>query len=107
MDEESLIPYQASELAGERVLALAAHPDDEVLGAGGTLALNAETAEDVRVWIATDGAAQEGSEQEDPDAYARRRREESRSAAKALGIPEPHFGALPDRRLSERRRDLQ
>ena len=95
-DEESLIPYSASELTGGRILVLAAHPDDEIFGAGGTLALNADWAQEIRVWIATDGEAQEGAETEPPGTYAQRRRTESEAAAKALGIPPPAFGALPD-----------
>jgi LmbE family N-acetylglucosaminyl deacetylase len=53
--EDQLIPHQASQLAGGRLLVLAAHSDDETLGAGGALALNAEGAERIRIWIATDG----------------------------------------------------
>ncbi len=105
MDEASLIPYQASELSAGRLLVLGAHPDDEVLGAGGTIALNAG-AEAVRVWIATDGTRQQGAAADGQDAYGRRRREEARHAAEALGIPEPVFGGLPDRGLAEKRREL-
>ena len=105
-DEESLIPYSASELTGGRILVLAAHPDDEIFGSGGTLALNADWAQEIRVWIATDGEAQEGAETQPPAGYALRRRAESEAAAKALGIPPPAFGALPDRKLSQRRSDL-
>jgi LmbE family N-acetylglucosaminyl deacetylase/glycosyltransferase involved in cell wall biosynthesis len=105
VNEESLIPYRASELTGGRILVVAAHPDDEVLGAGGTLALSAEHAEAVRVWIATDGGAQEGAEGE-AAAYGELRREESRVAARALGLSDPLFGALPDRHLAERPREL-
>ncbi|HSE64592.1 MAG TPA: PIG-L family deacetylase [Thermoanaerobaculia bacterium] len=97
--EDELIPYEASDLTAEKVLVLAAHPDDEVLGAGGLLALCAERGSDVRIWIATDGTAQEGSEGGDPAAYGERRREESREAARALGVPPPVFAGLPDRGL--------
>ncbi len=104
MDEASLIPYRATELSGARILALAAHPDDEVLGAGGTLAWNAPGAEAIRVWIATDGTRQEGSEAAED--YGERRREESRKAARILGLEPPFFGSLPDRGLSSRAGDL-
>src|SRR6266508_6590031 len=104
MDEPSLIPYRASELSGGRILVLAAHPDDEVFGAGGALALNAEKAEAIRVWIATDGTRQEGAEE--GEGYGERRREESRKAAGILGLEPPLFGALPDRALSSRASDL-
>jgi LmbE family N-acetylglucosaminyl deacetylase/glycosyltransferase involved in cell wall biosynthesis len=96
--EDDLIPYEPSELAAEKVLVLAAHPDDEVLGAGGFLALCGERGSSVRVWIATDGTAQEGADSRDP-AYGERRREESRRAARALGIEPPLFAGLQDRNL--------
>ncbi len=107
MSEASRIPYSASDLAGKRILVLAAHPDDEVAGPGGTLCLRAPAAESVRTWIATDGTSQEavtpGSEAE----YGRQRREESLAAARILGLPAPDFGGLPDRGLSARSDELR
>src|SRR5207245_10190531 len=99
MDESSLIPYQAGALAGARILVLAAHPDDEVLGAGGALALNVEKAEAMRIWIATDGTGQEGAEAPEAAAYGQKRRNESRLAAERLGLEAPSFGELPDLEL--------
>lgn len=83
---------------------LAAHPDDETLGAGGALALNAGRAEAIRVWIATDGTRQEGAAA-DPG-YGQRRQREARTALRALGIDEPAFGHLPDRELSRKGAEL-
>src|SRR5664279_4168694 len=98
--EDSLIPYSATELTGARILALAAHPDDESFGAGGTLAWNAGKAQAIRVWIATDGTEQEGVAAEAARAYAGKRRDEAVRAAAALGIDPPRFGGLPDRSLA-------
>jgi LmbE family N-acetylglucosaminyl deacetylase len=104
MDEASLIPYEAADLSAGRILVLAAHPDDEILGPGGTLAVNAGTAETIRIWVATDGGRQEGAEPDED--YGKKRREESRKAAEALGLDPPVFGALPDRELAARAGDL-
>jgi len=101
--EEALIPYQATELTGARILVLAAHPDDESFGAGGVLAWNAEKAEAIRVWIATDGTGQEGVTPENAADYAARRREEAVHAAAALGLEEPRFGRFADRSLGDLR----
>src|SRR6202162_4228548 len=105
MDEASLIPYEATDLSGGRILVLAAQPDDEILGPGGTLAVNAGTAEAIRIWVATDGGRQEGAGPDED--YGKRRREESRKAAETLGLEPPIFGSLPDRGLASRSAPLR
>jgi LmbE family N-acetylglucosaminyl deacetylase/glycosyltransferase involved in cell wall biosynthesis len=107
MKEESRIPFEASELDGRRLLVLAAHPDDEVGGPGGTLCLRAPYAEAIRIWVATDGTRQEGVAPGGEAEYARRRREESAAAASVLGLPPPEFGGLADRELAGSRGDLE
>ena len=97
--EPSLIPFEATDLTGARILALAAHPDDESLGAGGTLALSSGRSEAIRIWIATDGTRQEGVAPADAGTYGARRREEAERAALALGLEPPRFGGLPDGEL--------
>lgn len=91
MSENELIPYQPTPLPHcERVLALAPHPDDEVFGCGGALALHARNGAQVRVIIVSsgerggDGAVREA---------------ESRCAAQCLGLPEPIFWRHQDRSL--------
>ncbi len=105
--EETLIPYQSTELTGARILVLAAHPDDESFGAGGTLALSAGKAEAIRIWIATDGTSQEGVAPEGARDYGAKRREEAVSAAAALGLEAPRFAGLLDRDLSSQKRVLE
>jgi LmbE family N-acetylglucosaminyl deacetylase/glycosyltransferase involved in cell wall biosynthesis len=104
--EESLIPYQSSELTGARILVLAAHPDDESFGAGGTIALAAGKSEAIRIWIATDGTGQEGVPPEGEKEYAARRREEAIEAANSLGVEAPRFAGLADRSLGDAPRVL-
>ncbi len=79
-----------------RVLVFAAHPDDEVLGMGGTIALHAADGDEVRVVCVTDGS----STQYPGDADRRERKErEAQSAAKVLGVAEYVHHDLPDMRL--------
>lgn len=78
-----------------RVVVVAPHPDDEVLGVGGLLrALHARGVE-LAVLAVTDG---EGSHpDDDPAAAGARRRREAHAADAALGIaPRRHHLGLPD-----------
>jgi LmbE family N-acetylglucosaminyl deacetylase len=79
-----------------RGLVFAAHPDDEVLGMGGTIALHAERGDDVRIVVVTDGS----STQYPGDAETRARKEgEAVGAAAELGVTDYVHLDLPDMRL--------
>jgi N-acetylglucosamine malate deacetylase 1 len=80
-----------------RVLVLAAHPDDEILGMGGTIAVHAVTrGDDVRIVCVTDGS----STQYPGDAALRERKnEEAKRAARELGVEDYVHLDLPDMRL--------
>lgn len=79
-----------------RVLVVAAHPDDEVLGMGGTIALHAGRGDRVRVLVVTDGS----SAQYPGDAETRARKEqEALRAARELGVEDYVHLDLPDMRL--------
>ena len=82
-----------------RVLVFAAHPDDEVLGCGGLLALCAENGTQVRVFIATDGAA--GFVGDQRRQRAQLRAEESRRAGKELHVSDFVFADFPDGQLGQ------
>ncbi|HEX7705129.1 MAG TPA: PIG-L family deacetylase [Thermoanaerobaculia bacterium] len=90
--EAEAIPYEASQLRGERLLVLAPHPDDEVIGCGGLIALHLREGRSVRILVATDGA-------EAGDAPARE--EECRRGVGHLGEVDLHFLRFPDRALDE------
>ena len=66
-----------------RVLVVAPHPDDEVLGAGGTIARLADEGAEVSVVIVTKGCPPHFSEE-----TVRRGREEARAAHRVLGVQE-------------------
>jgi LmbE family N-acetylglucosaminyl deacetylase len=83
-----------------RVVVVAPHPDDETLGAGGTLAAWAAAARvPVTVVAVTDGeGSHPGSPTLRPDELAERRHEERRRALAALGLPDAAVlrAGLPD-----------
>lgn len=94
---------------GRRVVVVAAHPDDEVLGVAGLLSRLARHHPIVVVW-ATDGeASHPHSTAVAPSELARIRRAESRRALTRLGIAPVsarHLG-LPDSGLADREHDLR
>jgi LmbE family N-acetylglucosaminyl deacetylase len=79
------------------VLAVVAHPDDEVLGVGGTIARHADESDEVHVCILADGV---GSRHEELDEEAREqietRRERARGACDVLGVESVSFYSFPD-----------
>jgi N-acetylglucosamine malate deacetylase 1 len=80
-----------------RVLVLAAHPDDEVLGMGGTIALHATVRRDeVRIVCVTDGSS---TQYPGDTALRERKNDEARRAARELGVEDYVHLDLPDMRL--------
>src|SRR5438094_460783 len=75
-----------------RVLTVAAHPDDETLGAGGTMARLAAAGHQVWVCILTDGVTARHGHTEQQQVCAER-------AADVLGVAHVVFCGLPDQRL--------
>jgi len=82
----------------ERVLLLAPHPDDEILGAGGTMARLAALGCDVTVAIATAGEGDPHSKLL-ADELMRRRQNEAAQACAVLGLRPPSWWGLPDGQL--------
>ena len=73
-----------------KVLALAAHPDDIEIGCGGTLAEYARRGAEVYLFVATDGAF--GGD-------AAERRSEQEASARLLGVKEVRWGGFEDTEL--------
>lgn len=82
-------------MSGDTVLVVAAHPDDEVLGAGGTVAKHVDAGDEVHVLVVTEGASQQ---YDDPSMVDQKVRE-SETCADRLGVKAVHYGDLPDMRL--------
>jgi LmbE family N-acetylglucosaminyl deacetylase len=81
----------------DTVLVVGAHPDDEVLGAGGTMARHAAAGEAVHVLVVTEGTTQ----QYDDEDLIEEKRRDARACADRLGVTGVHFGDLPDMRLDD------
>jgi LmbE family N-acetylglucosaminyl deacetylase len=100
-----LAPLSPDELAprGSRVVVVAPHPDDEVLGCGGALALLARAGREIVVVGVTDGeGSHPGSIAWTPTLLARRRRGERADGLARLGVPAPaHALGLPDGGVAE------
>ncbi|MGN7151363.1 PIG-L family deacetylase [Arthrobacter sp. SAFR-179] len=95
------LPLDPAELAGMRFVVLAAHPDDETLGAGGLMAALVALGAEVEVLLCTAG---EGSHPESttttPEQLAQTRVAEFSAALAALGLADCWtFLGLPDRAL--------
>jgi LmbE family N-acetylglucosaminyl deacetylase/SAM-dependent methyltransferase len=95
-------------LAGvTRLVVVAAHPDDESLGAGGLIATATRLGLPVEIVCATDG---EGSHPDSPtrtpEELALVRVHEGRLAAHELGAPDPHRLGLPDGSVADHHDDL-
>lgn len=83
----------------KKVLIVVAHPDDEVLGMGGTIAKLAKNGADIRLLIVTDGSSAQYRNADNMEAIIDEKRKETEKAAKILGISSVHFGKLPDMKL--------
>ena len=87
---------------GTTVLAIAAHPDDEVLGCGGTLARHVEQGGEVHVLFVAEGGAASRVERADENILGTEIasiREAAEKVAEYLRFREPRFLGLPDNRL--------
>jgi LmbE family N-acetylglucosaminyl deacetylase len=83
-------------MAGKSVLVIAAHPDDEVIGAGGTIAAHAAAGDSVYIAILTEGASVQFPGDVGKVALKKRQAEE---VAELLGARELFAADFPDQRL--------
>ncbi len=94
-------PGACERVFASSALAIAPHPDDEVLGPGGLLAQLAASGAAVRVLFLSDGGGGEEPVADRAD-YAARRRAESARSVEILGLAGCDLLDLPDGGLAER-----
>lgn len=102
------LPLDAGELAGRAFIVLAAHPDDESLGAGGLMVRLRRLGARITVLLCTAGeASHPDSPSTTPEQLAAVRLREFGGALRQL-LPDPgwRFLALPDGRLADHRAEV-
>lgn len=77
----------------QRILVIAAHPDDEILGCGGTMAAHAQVGDAVHVALMAQGLAARGDTS--AEAFAQHQAAAQRANA-VLGVQSVHFGGFAD-----------
>lgn len=83
----------------ERILVIAAHPDDEVLGMGGTIAKYSSRGDEVAVLIVTDGSTTQYRDNPDLQRIIEMKKRETAECAAVLGVKHVFYGELPDMKL--------
>jgi len=87
----------------ERVVVVAAHPDDAETGAGGTVATFVRQGAQVTYVIVTSGATGSSDRAMTPDRLARTREAEQRNAARTLGVAHVEFLGGDDGEVADTR----
>lgn len=83
-----------------RILVIAAHPDDEVLGCGGTIARMSKEGHDISIIILGEGITSRYLHREDADKeLLQNLHEHSHNVAKLLGVHDLQMFNLPDNRF--------
>jgi LmbE family N-acetylglucosaminyl deacetylase len=81
-----------------RILVVVAHPDDEVIGLGGTILKHSKNGDKVYLSIITEGVSAQYKENK---IFLRLRRNSCQKSARFLGIQEVFFHDLPDAQLDK------
>lgn len=89
-------PAWRTDVPHGRVLVFAPHPDDEIAGPGGCLALHRLAGDPVRVVVVSNGAAGDPDRHHDPATFAALRQQESRAGLRELGVDDAVYWGLPD-----------
>lgn len=82
-----------------KILVISAHPDDEVLGMGGTIAKLASRGCEVNVLIVTDGSSSQYRGSVDLAKIIEDKKQETCACAQTLGVKNVYYGELPDMKL--------
>lgn len=86
----------------DRVLVVAAHPDDEVLGVGGTVAIRASKGDDVFALILGEGQTSRWEHRKDtPQDVLENLHKDTLASAEIIGFKDVFFEKFPDNRFDD------
>lgn len=85
----------------KRVLVISAHPDDEALGVGGTIARLTDEGVDCHLLIVTDGSSSQYRDSDHLHEIIEAKKLETKNCADKLGFKSIHYGELPDMKLDK------
>ncbi len=83
----------------EKILVIAAHPDDEVLGMGGTIAKYTTRGDEVALLVVTDGSTSQYRNSPRLQEILIEKKTETINSAAILGVKHIFYGELPDMKL--------
>jgi LmbE family N-acetylglucosaminyl deacetylase len=98
------VPSLVDRPPGRRIAVVAPHPDDELLGCGGTMRKHIEAGDEVSVLFVTSGERTAALALRSTEARVRTRESEAVAAAEVLGVGRQQLGFLryPDGAVSSR-----
>lgn len=85
----------------KQVLVIAAHPDDEVLGCGGTITRLSSEGSECHLLIVTDGSSSQYRESDHLHEIIEAKKLETKGCADLMGFKTIHYGELPDMKLDK------
>lgn len=85
----------------KKVLVIAAHPDDEVLGVGGTVAKLSSMGVECHLLIVTDGSSAQYRDSDHLQEIIEAKKKETKCCSELLGFKSIHYGELPDMKLDK------
>lgn len=83
----------------QKILVVVAHPDDEILGMGGTIAKLSAKGKEVHVLIVTDGSSAQYRDSADLQKIIEDKKLETLNACKRVCVKSIHYGGMSDMRL--------